>query len=157
MLSRDFIPAVSVPKKRLHRWALFALVALAPLACKKTSSGPSAAPQNPRPEIPELTGPEPILIPPNAGRWLATAPKLDLKLGEKLKTASFMLRICVGRTTTVDKVEVTESSDPASNDALVAQVKGWSYKPYQVKGEPKAFCHALRAIYTAGGSPTWAF
>jgi TonB family protein len=135
--------------------AAVALIGAASGACSKKSE-PSTASAAPEYKLPELDGPEPILIPPNYGRYLAsTLSKPDS--APKEEKAGVTLKVCVDREGAVTAAEVVKAFTQEIDRAVVDAARRWRFKPYMVKETPKAFCYVQMFTYQRGAQPPWSF
>lgn len=134
--------------------SLFALLSVGG-ACRKQ---PSPAPEPPKPWAPpELSGAEPVLIPPNAGRFLLHPLKATHTDKPDVPKATAVVKLCVSRTGEIERTDFVEPFSAAVDEPLAAFLKTWKHKPYLVGGQPKAFCYAMRFSYEKGRTPAWVF
>jgi protein TonB len=57
-----------------------------------------------------------------------------------------LVRVCVDRDGRVDDVHLLKSADPVVDPLIVAALRTWRYRPYQVNGRPVPFCTNIRYV-----------
>jgi protein TonB len=93
------------------------------------------------------------LLPPNVGSGqlisdVRNDPRFKPGLPPALNRAGMIVwglfKICVTGQGTVSSVSILKPADPLVNDAWIAKIRTWQYRPYSINGRPVPFCHPMR-------------
>jgi hypothetical protein len=86
-----------------------------------------------------------VMLAPDIGKRQQITPADD-GLSDEVKNATFLafFKICVTREGSVDVVNTMMTSNPAVIGDLTAAIWHWRFRPYQVNGQPVAFCTITR-------------
>jgi periplasmic protein TonB len=110
-----------------------------------------------RPTVPPLV-PKPVFVPPAVIKGMrisgetqivppATVKTAILRDGHKRVVAVF--RVCVAQRGEISSIDVQKPSGyPAYDSALVAGLRGWRYRPYEVNNRPIAVCGVVTFVYS---------
>jgi hypothetical protein len=85
------------------------------------------------------------LLTPDRGAQQLLTPLRQL-LPADLKRQSFvgLFKVCVTPAGEVESVAVLQPPGPEREADLIAAIRGWRYRPYQIEGAPVAFCYPVR-------------
>jgi protein TonB len=97
------------------------------------------------------------MVPPTVLRGMRIAGETQIHPSDVVKTAMLhegharstsVFKTCVGATGEVTSVSMLKSSGYAEYDAaLVAALRGWRYRPYQIGGEAVPVCGIVTFVY----------
>lgn len=94
----------------------------------------------------------PKMLPPNIAKAQLLIdpqdPQYKVALPPAMKSAGLsfwaMIKVCVSKDGAVTDAKIIRGADPTLDPQIIAKVKIWKYKPYQIDGRPVPFCFMLR-------------
>ena len=83
-------------------------------------------------------------------RVYETYPRLPSELLLHGRRYPVQVQICVGTDGAVRDVHLERGAAPKLDALVLSAIRTWRYRPHQVDGASRPFCHQMRIVYSAG-------